>query len=65
MRTHLTGIVLLAVTAGVLIITTRWFFDGRLSEVSLLIGAFVVVVGVLGLLIALVPAVRRAFTDEI
>jgi len=64
MRTHLTGLGLLAVCIGLLAVITRLYFGGRNFDVIYLTGAFLVVVAILGLLIALVPSVRRAFTTE-
>ena len=64
MRTHITGLSLLAVCAAVLIVDTRWLLQGRRIEVVMLTGVFLVSVAVLGLLVALVPAVHRALTTD-
>lgn len=64
MRTHVIGLGLLGVCVVLLGLITRLYFAGRNYDVIALTGAFLAIIAILGVLIALVPSVRRAFTTE-
>ena len=64
MRTHVIGLSLLGVCIGFLAWITKLYLEGRNEDLAYSAGAFLITVAVLGLLIALVPSVRRAFTTD-